>query len=101
MDFKKLIVGFVYYSESKKKVLLSGTFGEDEQIRSAKMSKGFFVDAFKDKTLKITGNDYVILAKILSVQVSSNIIDFKNIDFLTDLKEIGKIKLNDIIEVID
>jgi hypothetical protein len=99
MDFKKLIIGFVYYSKPKKYVVISATFQEETQVEAVKMSKAFFVDAFNNKTLKIIGNNYTIHTKIKDVKVSSSISNYKNIDFLTDLKEIGEIKMNDLIEI--
>ncbi len=101
MDFKKLIVGFIYYSKAKKSVIVSGTFGEDTQEEARKMSKEYFVNAFNGKKLKIVGNNYEVHAKIKGIEVSSGIADFKNIDFLTDITDVGKIKLNDLMEITD
>jgi hypothetical protein len=99
MDFKKLIIGFVYYSKSQKHVVISATFQEETQVEAVEMPKAFFVNAFKNKIVKITGDNYTLQTKITDVRVSSSISNYKNIDFLTDLKEIGEIKLNDLIEI--
>jgi len=101
MDFKRLIIGFIHYSKTQKRVVISGGFLEDTSFEASKKSNGYFIDFFKNKSLKITGKTYQVHTPIINVEVSSSIADFKNVHFLTDLKEVGKISLNDIIQVID
>lgn len=101
MDFKKLIIGFIHYSKTKQKVVISGGFLEDTSFEASKKSNGYFINSYRNKSLKITGKTYEVHTAIIDVEVSSSIADFKNVHFLTDLKEVGQVSLNDIIQVID
>lgn len=99
MDYKKLVIGLIHVAKPENSVILGANFLEDTQLDAVQMPNSFFIELYKGKIIKITGNDYLIKAKIKDVQVSTSISDYKNIDFLTDLKDVGKIKLNDLIEV--
>lgn len=100
MDYSKLIIGDVLVSDNK--VIIITTFVEREAKLSAiKESKTYFEEKFRNKRLLITGDNYTIETDIIDIECTSNISDFKNINFLTELTKIGDIKTNDFVMVID
>lgn len=100
MDYKKLKIGHI--DIIKNKVYIGANFLEDE-ARFAARNKGYdyFMELYRNKKLLITGQNYVLETNFIDIKLTSSIADFKNIHFLTDLDEIGEIKINDLIKVMD
>lgn len=100
MDYRKLKIGDVLTVNGN--VAFTTTFIEEEAKYSAvEKSRGYFEEEFSNKRLLITGDDYTVVTKILDVECTSNIIEFKNIHLLTELTEIGDIKENDLVMILD
>lgn len=99
MDINELVIGDVFIANDN--IVIGATFKDiKSKEEGAKMDISFFVDLWKGKQLEVSGNGYNIKTSILDVNVTSSIAEFKNIFFLTDLKSIGKIKVNDSVVVL-
>lgn len=95
----KLKIGHVQINDGN--VYLATNFQEeDAKFASQEISRQYFEREWNNKQLIISGNGYTIKTKIKKIQCTSNLIDFKVIHFLTELTDIGRIKINDLVEVI-
>lgn len=100
MDYTKLKVTDL--NTVNDKLVISANFAEEEtKFAAQEKFRSYFTEKFRGKKLLITGDNYSLEAKIVDIECTSNIIELKNIHFLTDLKKVGDIKINDLAKVID
>jgi hypothetical protein len=100
MDFNKLrIVNLVIINE---KVVLSTSFIKPEENTALlNISIDFFKNKWLNKKLLIVGDNYTIETDIIDIQFTISFLGTKYLHFLTELSEIGDIKVNDLIMIID
>lgn len=102
MDFRKLRIGDFFIVKEKYAVVIAATFIEEEaKLAAIEKSKEFFIKEFCGKKIQINGSNYSISTNITGIQVSSSISEFKDIFFITDLSDVGKMQINDLVKVVD
>jgi len=100
MDYRELKIGSIVIVEGS--VVLSTSFIKQEENSALKnISIDFFKERWEDKKLLIVGNNYTLETNIKDIQFTISFLGTKYIHFLTELTEIGDIKENDLVMVID